>query len=131
MSYFTRRNICFGILFSLLVINVKVSADEEEGFCSSEKCEEGSERVKTHLIQEGTLHLKIWIAFSMKASLCITVDQEDEWKYFKEKISNALSNYETAPFQNCSHFTNLVTEDLKVFRDGITKDSLVRAKERY
>jgi len=110
MSYFTRRNICFGILFSLLVINVKVSADEEEGFCSSEKCEEGSERVKTHLIQE--------------------VDQEDEWKYFKEKISNALSNYETAPFQNCSHFTNLVTEDLKVFRDGITKDSLVRAKER-
>nr|CAG4649396.1 EOG090X07KN [Scapholeberis mucronata] len=57
-------------------------------------------------------------------------DENEPWTGFRSKISQALASYEPCQFKNCSCFTQLVTEDLKLFQNGITKKMIDKAKER-
>nr|CAG4651040.1 EOG090X07KN [Simocephalus serrulatus] len=79
----------------------------EDGFCTKESCEE-IPKTEKNLYEESSGH----------------------WTEFKSQISQALSKYEPCQYQNCSCFTHLVTEDLKLFQDGITKEMLQKAKEK-
>jgi len=109
MFSLTRNCLFFGIIFSLVFTNAQTVTDEEQGFCSKSECGD-SETEKTHLLKEA--------------------NQDEKWNHFKQKISTALSGFESCQSENCSCFTNLVNEDLKVFQGGITKDSLIKSTER-
>nr|CAG4641759.1 EOG090X07KN [Eurycercus lamellatus] len=81
-------------------------AIDDEGYCTKDSC-------------EGTTGDNFY-----------SEDSEEEWMDIKGKISKALAEYKPCEHHNCSCFTDLVTEDLKVFKDGITKNMLDKAKER-
>lgn len=67
----------------------------------------------------------------LKSYLLNIIDENEPWKEFRSKISQALGSYEPCQFKNCSCFTQLVTEDLKLFQNGITKKMMDKARERY
>nr|CAG4640923.1 EOG090X07KN [Eulimnadia texana] len=57
-------------------------------------------------------------------------EKNNKWTKYINLIENSLNNYVPCPFSNCSCYTDLISEDLETFRNGISRQDVEKAKER-
>nr|CAG4638501.1 EOG090X07KN [Cyclestheria hislopi] len=56
--------------------------------------------------------------------------RNDRWEGHVKKISQALLQYKPCQLKNCSCYTDMITNDLIIFKDGITEELIHKANER-
>lgn len=58
-------------------------------------------------------------------------DANEKWISYKTKIEEAVSRYKPCSSEKCSCHYHLIKRDLSAFEDGIQKEAVQSARERY
>ena len=112
-------------IFILSVLIFAAAAAGEDGYCTKDGCDDVENLKSIHCTADA------FLAVLLSCLLTGTDDDGEDWSDFKKKISIAMAEYVPCKYQNCSCFTDLVKEDLKPFKTGITRDMLEKAKARF